>query len=390
MNRKLATHLLLLFSLWAGVNMPARAAEHNATYLGNPATRFADPLKTPDDLRNMLLSPALRADVQQILRQSGYLGDFQDFRDAVAKADIKELSIPPGTLLPAMSTRLKGMPVLLRDIRWAGKKPIEAYEFIFDSQWRRYRVITPKPCSNFWVEEVLPPPAPVLSLACDVPGEQPLPRPLTVCQRVGNSGNIAEPKAVVTLSIPAGAKLASAPGNAEVAADRITWNVQNLAVGASQTFCATFVAAQSGPLAFSGMALSDHAAKAESQCASRVYGIPAVLFEVVDLADPVLVGNEVVYTIRVLNQGSEPLTNIRINATLEDSQAFVSGSGPSAITAAAGNLTAAPLPLLKPGEEVLWRVVVKALKAADVRFAVEMRADQFKRPVSETEATFQY
>jgi uncharacterized repeat protein (TIGR01451 family) len=127
-----------------------------------------------------------------------------------------------------------------------------------------------------------------------------------------------------------------------------------------------------------------------SKCASRVYGIPAVLLEVVDLADPVLVGSEVVYTIRVLNQGSQPLTNVRITAALEDSQSFVSASGPSEVKGISGNITTAPLALLKPGEEVLWRMVVKAEKAADVRFAVEMRADQFQRPVNETEATLQY
>jgi hypothetical protein len=379
---------LLLCSSWAA--HPALAAEHDATRLGNPATRFADPLKTPDDLRGTLLSPALRADVDQILRQSGYIGDLQDFRDAVAKAEIKELSIPPGTLLPAMSTRLKGKPVLLHDVRWAGRKPIEAYEFTFDSQWRRYRVVTPKPCSNFWVEEVLPPPTPVLTLACDLPGEQPLPLPLTVCQRLGNNGNIAAPKAVLALSVPAGARLVSGTEGADAGADRITWNVRDLAVGASRNYCATFTAAQPGPLEFSGMALGDHAAKVESQCATRVHGIPAVLLEVVDLADPVLVGNDVVYTLRVLNQGSAPLTNIRIVAALEDSQTFLSGTGPSAVSAAAGNLAMAPLPLLKPGEEARWRVVVKAEKAADVRFAVELRADQFQRPINETEATLQY
>ncbi len=387
MNRHLAASLLVLISLWVA---PAPAAEHNATRLGNPATRFAPPLKTPEDLRGMLLTPALQADIEQILRQGGYLGDLQDFRDAAAKAEIKELSIPTGTLLPSMSTRLKKRPVLLHDIRWAGKKPIEAYEFNFDSKWRRYRVITPKPCSNFWVEEVLPPPAPVLSLACEAPAQQFLPQPLTVCQNLGNHGNISEPKAVLALSIPAGAKLVGTTGTAEVTADHISWNVLDLAPGASQRVCATFTAAQPLSFSFSGMALGDHAAKVESQCATRVVGIPAVLLEVVDLADPIQVGNEVVYTVRVRNQGSAALTHVRFNATLEDSQSFLSGSGPSPVSAAAGNLAAEPLPLLKPGEEVLWRVVVKAEKAGDVRFAVEMRADQFSRPVTETEATRQY
>ena len=77
-------------------------------------------------------------------------------------------------------------------------------------------------------------------------------------------------------------------------------------------------------------------------------------------------------------------------ATLEDSQAFLSGSGPSDVTAADSRITVAPLPLLEAKAEAVWRISVKALKAADVRFAVELQVDQFARPISETEATRQY
>jgi hypothetical protein len=38
----------------------------------------------------------------------------------------------------------------------------------------------------------------------------------------------------------------------------------------------------------------------------------------------------------------------------------------------------------------VWQVVVKAAHADDARFGVELRSDQFKRPVTETEATQQY
>jgi len=390
MSRHFVSFLLLLCSLWAWANSPALAREHRATHLGNPATRFAAPLKTPDDLRRMLLSEALRADVAMILRQSDYLGDLQDFRDAVAKATIHELFIPPGTLLPSMSTRLQGRPVLLRQVRWAGAKPIAAYEFTFDSKGRRYRVVTPKPCSNFWVEEVLPRPAPILSLACEAPAEQPLPRSVSLCHHLRNSGNATAAKATLSLPIPAGASLVSTTGTAEVAADRITWSVSDLAPGGSQALCATFVAAEPGTLSFASVAVGERAAEVQSQCTTRIYGIPAVLLEVVDLADPVLVGKEVVYTIRVLNQGSEPLSNIRIAGVLEDSQAYLSSSGMTAMAVADARITAEPLPRLNPKEEATWRVVIKALKAADVRFAVELRVDQFSRPVMETEATLQY
>ena len=52
-----------------------------------------------------MLSEALRDDVRLVARRSGYTGDMEDFLRAAETAPIRELSIPPNTLLPAMSTR---------------------------------------------------------------------------------------------------------------------------------------------------------------------------------------------------------------------------------------------------------------------------------------------
>ena len=55
---------------------------HIATRLGNPVTRFADPLKSPADLQAMLRSETLRADVDFIARESGFKGEMEDLRRA--------------------------------------------------------------------------------------------------------------------------------------------------------------------------------------------------------------------------------------------------------------------------------------------------------------------
>ena len=40
------------------------------------------------------------------------------------------------------------------DVLWAGTKPIDAFAFEFSSNCVRYRLVTPKACSNFWVEDL--------------------------------------------------------------------------------------------------------------------------------------------------------------------------------------------------------------------------------------------
>ncbi len=153
----------------------AGAQQHKATRLGNPATRFAKPLKKADDLRVMLRAEKMKADVAAILNEVGWKGNLEDLDRAAATAEISEIQIPTGTRLPFMSSRKNKKPHALVDVLWAGKKPIDALGFEFSSNCVRYRLVTPKACSNFWVEELgkdttdpkclPPPPPPVVSVS---------------------------------------------------------------------------------------------------------------------------------------------------------------------------------------------------------------------------------
>lgn len=269
MFRILAT--LLLTSLLSFQSVLAQTEVHRSTRLGNPATRFAPPLKTPEDLRRTLSSDALREDVQQVARMSGYLGDMADFHKAVETAPIKEIAIPPNTLLPAMSTRKKGKVDLLRNVLWVGKKPIDAYEFSFISGERRYRVVTPKACSNFWVEEQLPPPKPELALNCEAPAESAGDALVEVCCTLKNVGELPESQATLALPYPAGAKVRCVSGGPDVTDPaRLTWKFDNLAPGEKRTVCANFTPTQAGVLAVTASATARRAAAVDGGSRTRV------------------------------------------------------------------------------------------------------------------------
>jgi hypothetical protein len=386
MIRSLLTPILLPILILVCA-LPAQAYQHKAVRLGHPLTRFAPPLKIPEDLRRTLLDPRLQADVTAIARESGYTGDMEDFRRAATEAVIQAIQIPPGALLPAMSTREKGKPVLLKEVLWAGAQPIDAYEFFFNAQGRRYRVVTPKACSNFWVE---PQSQPQLSLACEAPTEALLGQAIKVCQHIRNPGPGLETSATLTLPTPAGAGPVEADTGAALAPEQIAWTMKGLTPGASERRCATFTPRQRGVLAFQARLAGDLTPALDSRCETRVKGIPAVLLEVVDLNDPIPVGGDVHYVIRVLNQGSEPLTGVSLAGRLEPGQRFMSGSGASPVRASPEGFNPTPLARLEPQQEAHWEVVVKAEQAGDFRLQVELRVDQLRRPVLETEATLQY
>jgi hypothetical protein len=337
----------------------------------------------------MLCSNAIRTDVDFIARESGFQGDLADLRRAASNAVIVEIKIPVGSRLPAMSSRKNGKPVLLQDVLWAGKAPIDAYEFFFSSLGRRYRIVSPKACANFWVEDFGKEGRAELALTCRAM-EEVLPlRPAVICLSVRNSGDAPAPAAVVTLAIPTNAVFVSASAAGEAIDHQVVWKLASLAVGDSNQLCATFNAATPGVLPFAGT-LRAGTTTASSECSTRVKGIPAVLLEVIDLEDPIEVGTNQTYEVRVLNQGSETLSNVKIVCQMQEAQEFDSGTGSTEVKAEANAITSAILPLLPPKETAIWKLVVKTLKPGDVRFSTELNCDQFTVPIKEVEATQQY
>lgn len=476
--------------------LPGHAQQHRATHLGNPATRFAPPLKTPEDLRARFRDPRLRPDFAAVLNQWGWKGDLDDLFRAAATARISEVKVPPGTRLPFMSSREKGRAIALRDVLWAGKEPFDAYVFVFSSKGQRYRCLTPKACSNFLLIDLGPevaklelevrapadaascepvplrvlvrnaghapltgvevrgdlPPclraaegqaslslripslragevrefrynllaagpgscsgvlqatsaegakaearyqtrirAPVLELECAVPAEVPIGRPVEVCLSVRNAGNAPESAVVLALASPAGAVPSGITGGGRVAGGQVVWEVASLAPGASESRCVTFVASDPTAFAFEASARGACAAPVETRCASRVSGVPGILLEVVDVADPVEVGGEVVYEIRVTNQGSVALTQVRPVCTVSELQEFVSGSGTTLVGPPQERiLTLEPVATLAAKAVASWRVVTKATAQGNALFRVDLICDELPRGVIETETTNQY
>lgn len=368
------------------------AQTHVARRLGHPSTRFAEPVQTPEELRARLTAPGLQADIVVVLGLcDAWRGDIEDFRRAAASAPITAFQIPIGARLPAMSSRKNGRPIVLRDLVWGGKEPIDAYEFRFYSRGSLYRCVTPKVCCNFWVENLGPDTrVPVLALECMCPDAVLPSRPVQVCVTVRNTGEVPDGLVTVALPVPEGAVYVSEKDGPNPAARRLLWRFPDLAPGAAKRVCAEFTAAAPCAMLFAASATGAAAAPASSECTTVVTGVAGVLFEVIDVEDAIEVGAENTYEIRVSNQGMTPLTNLRVVCTLEASQEFLRGSGPTAVSAQGRTVTCAPLAELAPNGNAVWQLAVKALAPGDVRFSAQLSSDQCERPVEETESTWQY
>jgi len=168
------------------------------------------------------------------------------------------------------------------------------------------------------------------------------------------------------------------------------WALTNLQPETARQVCASFVSRQPASLTFGTTTHGTRGSDISARCETHVAGIPAILIETADLEDPIEVGKEAIYEIKVTNQGSAPGTNLKVVCALPESEEFIAGSGSTQVQAQGRDVAMETLPLLPAKQQALWRVTVKALKRDDARFKVFVSSDQFQRPIQKDEATQLY
>jgi uncharacterized repeat protein (TIGR01451 family) len=228
---------------------------------------------------------------------------------------------------------------------------------------------------------------PVLTITKTGPEKRFAGRPVQYTITVANTGDAVAKSATIMDIVPAGSRFLKASDNGTLQGNNVVWNIGDLNPGAKKTVSVTLVGTQIGQIVNTASITADCAESVVAKAPTEIAGIPAILLEVVDEEDPIEVGSNVTYMIRVTNQGSLEGTNIKIDVQLEDAAEFVSASGATTATANGKSISLAALPRLDPKKQAVWKIVVKANASGDVRFGVNMTSDQIDRPVRETEST---
>lgn len=231
---------------------------------------------------------------------------------------------------------------------------------------------------------------PVLKISKDGPKMTYLGKMITYQIKVTNSGSATAENLVIEDMVPNNVKFVRASDGGQMGMGKVTWKLGSLAAGASRQVSAVYQAVSSGKVMNKATASAYCAAPVTASSESSVEGIAAVLLEVIDVEDPIEVGNNETYIITATNQGTADATNVKIVCTIEDNQSYVSSSGATRASVSGSKIEFAPLGSLAPKAKATWRVVVKAEEAGSVLFGVKMTLDQIDRPVDETESTRLY
>jgi hypothetical protein len=196
-------------------------------------------------------------------------------------------------------------------------------------------------------------------------------------------------------------------GDAGTHANRVVvWKLAGLAPGGSKAFTLKLRAASAGDglLQTIAQATAEQPAQgvtgaggvarpsgkvleAKTETAVKAEGVAAVRFEVIDLDDPVGVGKDAVYEIKVTNQGTGVCTNVQLVAAMAEGAAYAGSSGPTQIKVQGQHLVFEPIATLGVRGEAVYRVKVRGAQAGDVRFRVQLSCDQAPNPVVKEENT---
>lgn len=208
--------------------------------------------------------------------------------------------------------------------------------------------------------------------------------------RVANSGELPLANVQVRVSVPATIRLQALAGGRREG-DTVVWLVEELKPGDERKFTLTGTPTQFVESAkLTGTATADGMPEQSTEAALEVLGMPALRVEVVPPATAVEAGKKLVYTVRVLNQGSLAARGIALTVSGVGEPPILRplhGTGPGVGRAEGASITFSKAPRVEPRQALTYLVEVAAEKPGDGRLRVEMTADTAPAPVVVEEAT---
>lgn len=123
---------------------------------------------------------------------------------------------------------------------------------------------------------------------------------------------------------------------------------------------------------------------------TKVVSLPALLVTVVDEQDPVRVGDEVMYTITVRNQGTAADKDVQVTAELPESLSFSEAGGETSAKNDGQQVKFEKVKTIEPGEDLQWTLKATAKSKANTKLRVTLKSKGLKQKVESQEPTQLY
>jgi uncharacterized repeat protein (TIGR01451 family) len=231
--------------------------------------------------------------------------------------------------------------------------------------------------------------APGLTIDLNGPERRYLERPATYEVSVNNPGTAPAHDVQIVTKLPKGMRFVRANnmGEYDAATHAVYWSLAELPEGESGTVELVAMPVEAGPQTLEVESKTGEGLSDQTQRQILVDGLAAIMFEVRDLEDPIEVGGETGYEIRVVNQGTKAATNLQIAISLPPGLQLVSAEGETQHSEQRGAIVFEPLPQLAAKADTVFRVRAQGIAAGDQRVMVEVNTDDLAQPIRREEST---
>jgi uncharacterized repeat protein (TIGR01451 family) len=231
---------------------------------------------------------------------------------------------------------------------------------------------------------------PEMSFTVNAPKQQYLGRDIDLQVSLKNEGDAPLKEVRVKLPVPDDAeRLSISRGDIERGDDG-RFEVGTIAAGESRNFTVSFLANEPGDYQAEAVADAYCVAAIRRSLAMTIKGIPALQLEVVDSQDPVKVGEQTTYDIRLINEGSAEDLKVRVSGELPEGFSFVSAEGDLQGQADGTKINFPVIDRLDPGDEITMQVTVQADSASRGKLKLDVKSQQLRQSLREEESTTSY
>ena len=234
--------------------------------------------------------------------------------------------------------------------------------------------------------------APGLNLSIDGPRNRYLDRKATYELQVGNPGSATTREILLFAKLPKGLDFVSTDsmGAYDPETHTVHWSLYALPAQQSGKIELVTLPRAIGDykIEFSGRAQGN----LQDSAAHEVFvdGIASLGFEITNKVDPVELGREASYEIRIFNRGTKASSNVNIRVQLPEDMRFIAAEGPAQYNISGSIVDFVNLHQLVPGDVKTYVIRAQCLAVGDQRVLVQVQSDEMEKPVTKEENTNVY
>ncbi len=231
--------------------------------------------------------------------------------------------------------------------------------------------------------------APSLQLAIDGPSLRYVGRDARYTLTITNDGQAATNNVRVSHRLTKGFKFIKADkgGTLDAKQDSVNWFVGHLEPEQSVQLKLQLQVSELGDFEQHVQATSEHGVIAKANMRTKVEGSAELVMEIQDLDDPVEIGHETVYEIRVSNHGSKAAEKVGLTFELPSGLRLINVQSATEHMSKSGLILFDDLPQLAPGKTALYRIHVRGETEGNQRVRARLTSESIDQELISEELT---